>query len=144
MKILKYKKFLESKESEIAQICKRFEIENWSVNKEGLIYVEGNVSLVNKGLKEIPLKFGKVEGYFNFSYNKLISLEGSPKVVGGNFYCQSNKLTSLRGGPKIVSFSSLSLRFFSFSKSISIETNSSSSVSLLDNQTIRKLNNLVS
>jgi hypothetical protein len=32
--------------------------------------------------------------------NKLETLEGGPKFVGGGFSCQTNKLTSLKGGPK--------------------------------------------
>ena len=103
MKILKYQKFLESKESEIAQICERFRIENWHINGEGLVDVEGDVDICDIGLTEIPIKFGKVEGYFDCSYNKLTSLEGSPEIVEGYFNCQLNKLTSLEGGPKIVS-----------------------------------------
>ena len=102
MKILKYQKFLESKESEIAQICERFRIRNWHINGEGLVDVENDVDLYDRELTEIPIKFGKVEGYFNCSGNKLTSLEGCPKIVGGNFYCYVNKLTSLEGSPKIV------------------------------------------
>ena len=35
-------------------------------------------------------------------YNKLTSLEGSPKEVGRDFNCQSNKLTNLLGSPEYV------------------------------------------
>ncbi len=34
--------------------------------------------------------------------NKLTSLEGAPKEVGGDFVCSKNKLTSLEGAPKEV------------------------------------------
>ncbi len=37
-----------------------------------------------------------------FHSRDLDSLEGSPKVVTGNFYCNENNLTSLKGGPEIV------------------------------------------
>ena len=42
------------------------------------------------------------EGDFYCSYNKLTSLAGAPKSVGGYFYCNSNQLTSLAGAPKHV------------------------------------------
>ena len=32
------------------------------------------------------VKLGKIDGDFDCSYNKLISLEGAPKYIGGNFY----------------------------------------------------------
>jgi hypothetical protein len=50
----------------------------------------------------IPLKFYKVDGRFDCSYLKLISLENSPRYVTGNFICRDNKLTSLVGGPEVV------------------------------------------
>jgi hypothetical protein len=31
-----------------------------------------------------------VHGDFNVGYNKLTSLEGAPKEVGGDFYCEGN------------------------------------------------------
>ena len=36
------------------------------------------------------------------SSNKLTSLKGSPKEVGGHFICYNNKLTSFEGGPTYV------------------------------------------
>ena len=88
-------------ESEVAKICKKYSIENWSI-VDGLVNVDGNVDLLNKGLTELPLKFGTVTGYFNCSGNKLTSLEGCPIRVGGYFDCSWNNLTSLEGCPKYV------------------------------------------
>ena len=73
-----------------------------SVNSDGSLDVEGSVNLSFLRLKEIPLKFNKVNGFFDCSYNQLTSLEGCPKIVNGNFYCSSNQLTSLEGSPKII------------------------------------------
>jgi hypothetical protein len=50
-------------------------------------------------LIELPLKFNKVSGYFNCSFNKLTSLKGSPKEVGTFFTCYDNKLTDLKYAP---------------------------------------------
>lgn len=70
--------------------------------KNGVVDVKGNVRMGNMGLKEIPIRFGKVSGSFIVFRNKLTSLKGSPKEVGGNFSCETNKLTSLEGSPKEV------------------------------------------
>jgi hypothetical protein len=50
-------------------------------------------------LIELPLKFNKVSGYFNCSFNKLTSLKGSPKEVGTFFTCYGNKLIDLKYAP---------------------------------------------
>ena len=71
-------------------------------NADGSIDVIGPVYLSNPNLKKLPLKFNKVSGYFECSYNQLTSLEGAPKEVGGDFWCSHNQLTSLDGSPEKV------------------------------------------
>jgi hypothetical protein len=88
--------------SSIDRICKKWGIENYTTNPDGTVDVSGDVYLYKKDLKELPLKFGKVSGYFDCSYNELTTLEGAPKVVGGGFYCHNNQLTTLEGAPKEV------------------------------------------
>lgn len=83
----------------IDDICKEYNIKNYTINKDGSIDVFGPVNLRNKNLSKLPLKFGKVSGPFACDGNKLTSLEGSPKEVGSIFYCYNNYLTSLKGGP---------------------------------------------
>ena len=52
---------------------------------------------------KFPFQFGKVDGNFNCSACKLISLEGAPKEVSGDFESYScPKLTSLVGAPEYV------------------------------------------
>jgi hypothetical protein len=118
---MKYlKKFNESLDN-IADICNEYGIINYIIN-DGLVDVDGDVDITNKSLTELPLRFGKITGDFNCSYNKLtslegapksvasflchgnqlVSLEGAPKSVGGNFYCSNNQLISLEGAPKSV------------------------------------------
>ena len=104
MKLLRYKNFIkESKEDidyisgDIKRKCKKFGIKNYTINEDSTIDVDGNVYLRNKGLTKIPLKFGKVSGYFDCSFNKLISLSGAPLSVGRGFYCFNNQLKSLSG-----------------------------------------------
>jgi len=100
---MKYIKLFENyqSESEVAEICKKFDIKNWSL-VDGLVNVDGGVDLSMMGLTELPLKFGRVTGSFDCAYNKLTSLEGCPRSVGGNFDCEENKLTSLVGCPRSV------------------------------------------
>ena len=104
----------------ISLICKKYKIENYTVNDDGLIDVDGDVDLnyknnsdgsidVNgdvilnyKNLTQLPLNFNRVTGYFNCSRNKLTSLKGSPRWVGGYFYCSHNQLTSLEFSPDYV------------------------------------------
>ena len=94
--------------------CEDMGIENYTINSQGEIDVNGNVDLGHKDFKELPYKFGKitgyfglescenlislkncpdkVEGYFSCSFGEVLdSLEGCPKEVGGNFYCRHCK-----------------------------------------------------
>jgi hypothetical protein len=100
---MKYLKLFESyTESDIAKICKKYGIKNWSINSEGLVDVDGDVILSYKHLTKLPLYFGHVSGHFHCKGNKLTSLEGSPQIVGSFFDCSYNYLTSLDGSPKSV------------------------------------------
>jgi len=119
---MKYIKLYESFE-DIDSICKKYNIENYTINSDGTVDVDGDVYLANKHLTKLPLKFGKVTGYFHFpenklttlvgspqsvgssfdcSYNNLKSLEFCPQSVGGDFYCSRNKLTSLEFSPQSI------------------------------------------
>jgi len=53
------------------------------------------VLIGNAKIKEIndlrELNIEEVVGYFSCSYNNLISLEGAPKIVNGNFFSNNNK-----------------------------------------------------
>ncbi len=44
-----------------------------------LLMLMSNVNLCNKKLTKLPLKFNKVNGYFDCSSNNLTTLEGSSK-----------------------------------------------------------------
>ena len=83
---------------------KKYGIKNYTINIKGEIDVDGDVNLTYRGIKKLPsyIQFGKVNGYFTCSLNKLISLKGVAKKVGGIFNCSYNKLTSLEGAPKTV------------------------------------------
>ena len=84
---------------EIIQICNKYNIQNYSINSDGSIDVDGDVDIQQMKLTKLPLKFNSVSGNFYCQINKLISLTGSPVSVGGNFNCSINNLTSLIESP---------------------------------------------
>ena len=86
---------------------KEFGIENYTINEDGVIDVDGDVDISRRRLDKIPFKFGVVAGDFNCSNNKLTSLRGCPKDVGNHFICSYNKLKDLIGGPQEVGVSYL-------------------------------------
>ena len=82
--------------------CEEMCIQNYIINSKGEIDVNGYVNLRNKNFKELPYKFGEVNGYFTLSNNKnLTSLKNCPDQVGTWFGIDGcNKLDSLEGCPK--------------------------------------------
>ena len=95
------------KQSNIENIkswCDKMGIENYTINSKGEIDVSGDVDLRDNDFKELPYKFGIVNGYFDINYcENLISLKNCPDEVGGYFSCyECSKLFSLEGCPKKV------------------------------------------
>ena len=86
----------------IEEICKKYGIENYTINDDGSIDVDGSVNINFYDLTELQLKFGVVTLDFYCSDNKLTTLKGSPKSVGRFFNCSANNLTSLEGCPDSV------------------------------------------
>ena len=81
---------------------KEHEIHNYCINRENTIDVNGNVRIEYKGLKEIPVQFGSINGNFWCHNNLLTSLKGCPRYVRDIFHCGSNQLTSLEYCPKVI------------------------------------------
>ena len=108
MKYINTYKLFESKAKrlsysvEIYDICRKYNISNYTINDDGSIDVSVGVNLYECGLSELPLRFRNVAGDFHCGSNNLTSLKGCPENVGGKFFCFRNELTSLEGGPKIV------------------------------------------
>lgn len=77
---------------------------NYSINADGTVDVAGDVHLSFYNFTKLPVKFGKVTGFFECSScKKLTSLEGAPTHVGGYFdisYCPL--LTSLEHCPSYI------------------------------------------
>ena len=102
MKLFRYQNFIKESKEDIDSICRKYDIKNYTINKDGTVDVDGDVDLFKKILYRFPIKFGKVGGDFYCHNNQLTSLSGSPNSVGGIFYCSHNKLTSLEGAPREV------------------------------------------
>ena len=81
---MKYLKYYESI-SEIDRICKEYDIENYKINSDGSIDVDGDVDIENMRLDRIPVNFNKVSGDFICYNNRLTNLLGAPKSVDGSF-----------------------------------------------------------
>ena len=96
---MKYLKRFNESISSIDSICREYGITNYTVNPDGTVDVKGSVNLSHKNLNRLPLRFGKVSGYFYCSENLLTTLEGCPTSVGGGFDCSWNQLTTLEGCP---------------------------------------------
>jgi len=88
--------------NDIHNICKDYNIRNYTINDDNSIDVNGGVDLLYCNLSELPLNFNKVTGYFNCHGNNLTTLKGAPKIVNSNFMCGENKLTTFKYAPLIV------------------------------------------
>ena len=93
--------------AEIEAWCDDMGIENYTINSQGEIDVNGNVYLGEKKFKELPYKFGKIKGNFLLSYCKnLTSLKNCPDYVNDSFDIDGcSQLDSLEGCPKEVGWS---------------------------------------
>ncbi len=67
--------------------------DKWKLNSNGEVDVAGSVSMINMNLSEIPVKFGRVDGFFHCVDNNLTTLKNCPVWVGEEFYCRGNNLT---------------------------------------------------
>ena len=67
-----------------------------------VVNVNDNVLLFKKKLKNIPVKFNEINGWFDCSSNELTSLEGSPEIVNDSFFSNHNQLKSIKYCPKII------------------------------------------
>jgi len=100
---MKHLKLFEAfREEDIQAICKRYGIENYTINEDGSIDVDDNVYMMHRQIDKLPLKFRNVTGSFNCARNKLTTLKGCPISVDDSFYCYNNELTSLEGGPESI------------------------------------------
>ena len=98
-------------------------VNNYTIDEDLSVDVNGDVDLSFSGLGEIKVRFRNVSGSFHCYDNGLTSLLGCPVSVGrhfschdnrlktleycpvevvGDFFCNANRLTSLEGCPEYV------------------------------------------
>jgi hypothetical protein len=67
----------------------------WELNNNGKVDVDGNVFMDgrNRNITEIPVKFGKIEGWFSCADSNLTTLKNCPDSIVFDFYCEKNNLT---------------------------------------------------
>jgi hypothetical protein len=106
MKYIRDYKLFESSDNltdEQREFLDRYALERWSVNRKGLVDVEGSFWCEGEGLEDFRgIRFGKVSANFYCDGNQLRTLEGSPREVGGSFDCDGNQLRTLEGSPRVV------------------------------------------
>ena len=86
----------------IEKWCEEMDIQNYTINSQGEIDVDGYVNLSRRDFKELPYKFGTVNGWFDIGSNQnLTSLKNCPNEVVAYFNCSyCKKLDSLEGCPQ--------------------------------------------
>ncbi len=86
--------------NKIKELCEFFEIQNYTINSDGSVDVNGDVILSEyDGLHWIPIKFNKVSGDFRCNASELTTLKNAPREVGGDFEVGFNDITSLENSP---------------------------------------------
>lgn len=86
-------------DNEIHHICKKYGIENYTINNDGSIDIGGHVNLRSRDLEELPLKFNVINGDLIVSFNRLTSLKNFPRKVYGKIYCSHNYIENLINSP---------------------------------------------
>lgn len=96
--------WIENSNYNVANLIREYfiQIDEYSVNDDCTIDVNGDVNFSCEYLRELPITFRVVKGNFDCSKLNLTTLKGSPKVVFGNFNCSFNKLTTLEHAPERV------------------------------------------
>ena len=87
---------------EIEKWLKDYDIENYIINDDLVVNINGSVDLCNKKLTNLPFRFGNVTGFFDCSCNHLTSLQYCPRSVRKDFNCSYNHLTILTHFPQSV------------------------------------------
>ena len=66
----------------------------WTLNENGKVDVDGGVSINDMKLTEIPVKFGRVNGWFHCANNNLTTLKNCPDWLDGQINFYKNPLTN--------------------------------------------------
>ena len=97
----------------IDEVCDYYYINNYTINNDMTVDIDGSVELFDAKLEELPLNFNRISGGFDCDDNFLTSLKGAPKYVGSHFFCSNNRLESLKYSPEYVGY-----QFYAFQNKI--------------------------
>lgn len=76
---------------------------NYVINDDLTVDItKGDLDLANRGLKTIPIQFGRVDGTVYLGMNELESLKGSPYYIKGHLNCENNKLNNFDDCPQYI------------------------------------------
>jgi hypothetical protein len=105
---------------DIKNACYQLGITSIVINDDLTVDVNGNVDLKDTDLIELPVKFNRINGYFDVRYNQnLVNTDNFPVYVKDNLfasYCGIKELTDMPleiGGSLDISFNELSEITFS-------------------------------
>lgn len=84
------------------KLCRIWGIENWELNSDGTIDINGDLNLSGRRLNEFPIKIRIIRGSLNVSHNYFKNLKGFPTCITGNLNVSFNKLKTLEGKPKYI------------------------------------------
>jgi hypothetical protein len=96
-----------SQSRDVDSWCKKLGVTGYSVDDEGFITANGDVTINTDGLDNrfnyLPIKFKKVKGSFTMrGSSKITSLKGCPEEVGKDFNASQLGIVDLLDGPKRV------------------------------------------
>lgn len=87
----------------IEEFCEKYKIDNYTLNSDGSIDIDGEVNVFNKlKEKELPIEINKVTGTFDASFTNLTTLKGCPKEVGRSFFVVNCDLNTSEYLPEYV------------------------------------------
>lgn len=93
---------LAEKKKAIDKWLDKMMINNYTINDDLTIDVDGTVNLDGKGLDSLPYKFGYVKDYFTCERNALQDMTNMPHTVGKDWHVSDNNIVSLVGMPKVL------------------------------------------
>lgn len=86
---------------DISSWCREMGIKNFYIYNNSINCNE-SVNLNRRSLKELPFKFGTINGDFNIDENELTSMANFPFLVSRRFTCRNNKIKDALHGPHVV------------------------------------------
>lgn len=92
---------MSKEDQEITTWLKKYNVSKYEI-VDGVVNVDGDVKLSDKGIDTLEVKFGEVSGNFDIAQNKLKDLKNTPSKVGGSFIANDNLLSDLSYSPKEV------------------------------------------